>query len=245
MQKFIDGLRKELSDLWDKCFFGPAQREEFTPAFDENYTEELLSIHEHQVEVMKNYYEENKNIFKLVERREALFKTMEEFETRKNDSSRLANRGGALLKEEKIRKGINRELPKIEQKLKMDVGKWEEENERRFLINGCHYMDIITNQWAAFNAQKEQEILERHWQHHVNKVKSSSCSSWIKTLLRLILLLVRWLQCLNWTHAENLHGGNHNSRRSARGEMGVFREKFTYCGQETLTRMAYTSPQGK
>ena len=46
----------------------------------ENYTEELLSIHEHQVEVMKNYYEENKNIFKLVEKREALFKTMEEFE---------------------------------------------------------------------------------------------------------------------------------------------------------------------
>ena len=26
--------RKELSDLWDRCFFGPAQREEFTPAFD-------------------------------------------------------------------------------------------------------------------------------------------------------------------------------------------------------------------
>ena len=49
-------------------------------AYLENYTEELLSIHEHQVEVMKNYYEENKNIFKLVERREALIKTMEEFE---------------------------------------------------------------------------------------------------------------------------------------------------------------------
>ena len=49
-------------------------------AYLENYTEELLSIHEYQVEVMKNYYEENKNIFKLVEKREALFKTMEEFE---------------------------------------------------------------------------------------------------------------------------------------------------------------------
>ena len=35
------------------------------------------------------------------------------FQTRKNDSNRLANRGGALLKEEKIRKGINRELPKV------------------------------------------------------------------------------------------------------------------------------------
>ena len=23
-----------MSDLWDKCYFGPAQREEFSPAFD-------------------------------------------------------------------------------------------------------------------------------------------------------------------------------------------------------------------
>lgn len=35
------------------------------------------------------------------------------FQSKKNDSNRLANRGGALLKEEKIRKGINRELPKV------------------------------------------------------------------------------------------------------------------------------------
>ncbi|XP_015758521.1 PREDICTED: protein regulator of cytokinesis 1-like [Acropora digitifera] len=160
--KSLDLCRKELSELWDKCFFGPSQREEFAPAFDNNHTEELLAIHEHQVEVMKNYYEENKVIFKLVEKREALFRTMEEFEMKKNDTNRLANRGGALLKEEKIRKGINKELPKIEQKLKTEVGKWEEEHERTFLINGYHYMDIITNQWAAFNAQKEQEKLERH-----------------------------------------------------------------------------------
>lgn len=46
----------------------------------DNFTEELLALHEHQVEVMKNYYDENKDIFKLVEKRETLFKTMEEFE---------------------------------------------------------------------------------------------------------------------------------------------------------------------
>lgn len=32
---------------------------------------------------------------------------------KKNDTNRLANRGGALLKEEKIRKGISKELPKV------------------------------------------------------------------------------------------------------------------------------------
>lgn len=43
----------------------------------------------------------------------------------------------------------------------VQIGKWEEEHERRFLINGCHYMNIINHQWAAFNTQKEQEKLER------------------------------------------------------------------------------------
>lgn len=52
-------------------------------------------------------------------------------------------------------------LRQIEQKLTVQIGKWEEEHERSFLINGCHYMNIINNQWAAFNAQKEQEKVER------------------------------------------------------------------------------------
>ena len=34
-------------------------------------------------------------------------------QNRKNDTNRLANRGGALLKEEKMRRGINKELPKV------------------------------------------------------------------------------------------------------------------------------------
>ena len=28
------GCRKELKQLWDKCFFGEDERREFTPAFD-------------------------------------------------------------------------------------------------------------------------------------------------------------------------------------------------------------------
>ena len=46
----------------------------------ENYTEELLAMHEHQLEAVRNYYEENKELYKLVEKRENMFKKMEEFE---------------------------------------------------------------------------------------------------------------------------------------------------------------------
>lgn len=45
-----------------------------------NYTEELLTMHEHQVEVMKGYYEQNKHLFKMVEKRATMFAKMEEYE---------------------------------------------------------------------------------------------------------------------------------------------------------------------
>ena len=51
----------------------------------------------------------------------------------------------------------------------VQIGKWEEEHERSFLINGCHYLNIINNQWAAFNTQKEQEKLERVSHKHFSK----------------------------------------------------------------------------
>lgn len=46
----------------------------------DNFSEDALSLHEHQVEVMRNYYEENSAIFKLVERRENMWKKFLEFE---------------------------------------------------------------------------------------------------------------------------------------------------------------------
>ena len=45
--------------------------------------------------------------------------------------------------------------------LLQEIEKWEEEQKEKFVINGYHYKDTIDSQWAAFNAQKEQEKLER------------------------------------------------------------------------------------
>lgn len=44
------------------------------------FTEETLTEHEHQVATVKNYYEENKEMFKLVDKRENLWKKKLEFE---------------------------------------------------------------------------------------------------------------------------------------------------------------------
>lgn len=46
----------------------------------ENFSEDALTLHEHQVEIMRNYYEENSGIFRLVEKRENMWKKFLEFE---------------------------------------------------------------------------------------------------------------------------------------------------------------------
>ena len=46
----------------------------------DDFTEASLTEHEHQVVSLKNYYEENKEIFKLTEKREALWAKKIDFE---------------------------------------------------------------------------------------------------------------------------------------------------------------------
>ncbi|XP_031569575.1 protein regulator of cytokinesis 1-like isoform X2 [Actinia tenebrosa] len=165
MQKFIEGLRKELTNWWDKCYFAPAQREAFSPINDTDYTEELLNMHEHQVEVMKSFYEQNKHLFKMVEKRETMFAKMAEYELKKNDVNRFSNRGGALLKECRARKVLEKELPKLERELKEDIEKWETDNEQQFLVNGVQYTDTMVQQWENMKLEKEQMKLERQKKH--------------------------------------------------------------------------------
>lgn len=50
--------------------------------FKDVFTEETLSEHEHQVATVNNFYEENKEMFKLVEKRETLWNKKIDFEVR-------------------------------------------------------------------------------------------------------------------------------------------------------------------
>lgn len=162
IKKFIEGSRRELDEIWDKCYFGESQRREFTPAFDENFNEDALTLHEHQVEVMRNYYEENSAIFKLVEKRENMWKKFLEFESKENDPNRLfLNRGGALLKEMKTRNTVQKGLPKVVEELKNTIASWEHDNENLFLVNGERYLDIMESQWLNHEEEKKRAIAER------------------------------------------------------------------------------------
>ena len=115
IEQFIINLRNELHGLWEQCFYSSQQINAFGPLHSIDFTEDLLEHHEQEVEKLKGYYEENKDLFTKVSQWEEIWSKME-LERRAKDPARLMNtRGNSLLMEEKERNKVNKALPRLEQ----------------------------------------------------------------------------------------------------------------------------------
>jgi protein regulator of cytokinesis 1 len=105
IKRFVEEIQKDLKYWWDMCLVGDEERMQFRPYSSECFTEDLLELHELQVQRLWAYYEQNIVIFELVKQRQELWDKMLEMENRASDKNRLfQNRGGQLLLEEKERK---------------------------------------------------------------------------------------------------------------------------------------------
>ncbi|XP_076435249.1 protein regulator of cytokinesis 1-like isoform X3 [Babylonia areolata] len=168
LQRFIEGARRELVDCWNQCYFSKEQRDAFVHYLDETYTEELLEVHEQELQKMRDYYKTHEHVLSLMARRDKLWKEMLEFEKNASDPNRFFNdRGGKLLREEKARKKLMKDLPKVEEEVRLQIECWEKEQGKTFLVEGVPFVQYINTQWAVFKEQKEHEKVERQ----KNKVK--------------------------------------------------------------------------
>ncbi|KAI1881982.1 hypothetical protein AGOR_G00245820 [Albula goreensis] len=161
LEDVINKVRQELVQLWDKCMFGPAQRETFNAHFcDSSFTEGLLSIHDGELQQVKSYYERACPLLEIVdkwERNWALFRTLR----KANDPNRFSNRGGSLLREAKERVRVQKVLPKLEEDLKNGVEDWEKKYDSVFLVRGQKVMEYISSQWEEHRLQRGKEKSER------------------------------------------------------------------------------------
>ncbi|XP_043917057.1 protein regulator of cytokinesis 1-like isoform X2 [Protopterus annectens] len=154
LKKFIGNIRQELGSYWDKCMFSTKQREAFRPYFNVDITEDVLKEHDEELLKIKMYYEKGKDLFDAITKRESIWKQFLDLEKKARDPNRFANRGGALLKEERERTRVQKLLPKLEDELKMSIEKWEEQNGSSFLIYGQKFDDYVKIQWDEHH-QKE------------------------------------------------------------------------------------------
>lgn len=119
------------------------------------FSDALLSAHEGEISRLEALKEQRAPLLELVSKHKSIMQDKDDLANSSQDASRLIAKKGEkhdptrLLREEKMRKRIARELPKVEQKLQRTLNDWEQDYGRPFLVFGERYLDVI----AASNAR--------------------------------------------------------------------------------------------
>nr|OQO25601.1 hypothetical protein B0A51_09149 [Rachicladosporium sp. CCFEE 5018] len=148
---FVEDARFRLQELWDSLFYSEEEMLEFAPAFSDVYSDALLSAHEQEIGRLEALKEQRAPIIAAVDRHRSLIKDREDLEKSSQDASRLMAKGqkgerrdpGKLLREEKMRKRITKDLPKVEAELRRTLEAWEDEYGRPFCVHGQRYLDEL------------------------------------------------------------------------------------------------------
>jgi len=165
---FVEDARGRLQRLWDELYISEEEAVEFTPMFcgesgapsnqlitnvlPDIYSDALLSAHEAEIERLESLKEQRAPTLQLIDKHRSLIKDREDLATASQDASRLLGKGQKgerrdptrLLREEKMRKRIAKDLPKVQQELEQVLEQWEEEYGRPFLVFGERYLDVLT-----------------------------------------------------------------------------------------------------
>ncbi|KAM0752168.1 hypothetical protein T439DRAFT_324245 [Meredithblackwellia eburnea MCA 4105] len=183
LSSFIERERTLLTGLWDSLYLSPSQRLASFPAFavstepsfqfnavlgieeeivNPNVSEELLVAHEREREKVEMECERARPVLERLRKYFEVVEEMRELEASAADPSRLlgkSTRGdpGRLLREEKARKRVAKEKPKLETELRQLIPAWESENNRPFLLNGVRFLDSLDQQIEQELAEKENK----------------------------------------------------------------------------------------
>ncbi|KAL6239733.1 hypothetical protein BDW75DRAFT_198151 [Aspergillus navahoensis] len=149
---FVEDARCRLQELWDGLYYSEEEMLDFTPAFSDVYSDALLEAHEAEIARLEALKEQRAPILNLIDKHRSLLAEREALAVSSQDASRLMARGnkgerrdpGKLLREEKMRKRIAKELPKVEIDLRKELENFEDEYGRPFLVQGERYLDELT-----------------------------------------------------------------------------------------------------
>jgi len=149
---FIEDARCRLQELWDSLYFSEEEMLDFTPAFSDVSSDALLEAHEAEISRLEALKEQRAPVLQLIDKHRSLLQERDALQASSQDASRLMARGnkgerrdpGKLLREEKMRKRIAKELPKVEADLRKELEMFEDEYGRPFLVHGESYLDELT-----------------------------------------------------------------------------------------------------
>lgn len=143
----IEKERVILRQLWDCLHFGESQRLQFIPGHSEEYTQETLDAIRKEIIRLRILLEEIKEILQQIERREWIKQEMKRFEQTASDPNRFKGSSTRLLQEEKFRKIVSKEFPRLTTNLKKTLAAWQRQHGGEAIFyDGEPYIETMNNE---------------------------------------------------------------------------------------------------
>jgi protein regulator of cytokinesis 1 len=190
--KLIREQRRTIEELWESTNATDAEMASFYEYIcvndEDKLTDELLAKHEQYVGALNAKLEKMQPILDLIERREAIIEERVELDLLQKDPDRLKGRNASkqLLKEEKMMRRVQKELPKITEHLERKLKEWFEENKPsqtegevrdedlgHFMYKGLPYMRTMKTQEHEWRTRKEKGEQERQRKRQEERSASS------------------------------------------------------------------------
>lgn len=154
IESFIVDARREIEVYHQMLLHSEEQKLEFKfynydVNDDSEDKEQILSEHEKELECLKEEYQLKNVVLSLYQQLNELLADQKFLTDSSKDSSRLLSKNSCkiLLNEEKIRKKINKNLPRVLETLKQEIIKFNNENisqgKRAFLIEGQDFFERL------------------------------------------------------------------------------------------------------
>ncbi|KAA1064578.1 hypothetical protein PGT21_008445 [Puccinia graminis f. sp. tritici] len=160
MVLFVQKERDSIIELWDQMYVAENERANVSIMYSDDYSEELLASHEKLKVQLLDDLSDKKALLNLLNKYFTLLQEAHELEVAEKDPNRFAKgkRGdpGRLLREEKIRKRVTKEKPKLETDLKTLIPEWENERGRPFMVNGSRFLEDLVIRLDQEAASKTQ-----------------------------------------------------------------------------------------
>lgn len=192
--KLIREQRQTIEELWEKTNSSDVERASFDSYFyindDAKLTDDLLSKHEEYVASLNAKLAKMQPILDLIAKREAIISERFELEILQKDPDRLKGRGATkqLMKEEKMGRRVQKELPKITHMLEKTLTEWYHDNRPvstedgeeidpelgHFMYQNTPYLETMYNQEHEWKTRKERGEQERQRKRQEERSATSS-----------------------------------------------------------------------
>ncbi|CAF1392066.1 unnamed protein product [Rotaria sp. Silwood1] len=134
--------REKLKRLWDQLDVPNDQR--IIPKTQDN-EDDYLAMND-EINRLEIYVESIRPLLIKIQKREWYKKEMVEFEKHAADPARLRGNSTQLLKEERFRKDLSREFPKLTDDLRHMVAEWEESTGKKLIYGGESYLETMNKE---------------------------------------------------------------------------------------------------